>query len=104
VAVDDADRFHADETRRKLFVRRHLTERSPLWPGAMPPFDAAELAGPIGARVDALLGVMLAGFAGGFLRLLLCPVRRSVRARMTKKAVATLAEAVEAHGLNDPLG
>lgn len=104
VAVDDMDRFHGDETQRKLFVRRHLTERSPVWPGALPPFDADALSRPIGARVDALLTVVLAGFVGGVLRFLLSPIRRSVRGSMTNKAVTTLAEAVRAHGLNDPYG
>ena len=104
VAVDDADRFHDDETRRKLFVRRHLTERSPVWPGALKPFDAGALSGAIGGRVDALLTVALNGFVGGLLRFLLSPIRRSIRSSVTKKAVGTLAEAVKAHGLNDPHG
>jgi predicted acylesterase/phospholipase RssA len=104
VAVDDADRFHADETQRKHFVRRHLTERSPVWPGALAPFDAQTLSGPIGERVDALLKVVLSGFLGGVLRFLLSPVRWSIRSTLTTKAVTKLDEAVKAHGLNDPHG
>lgn len=104
VAVEDTDRFHADETRRKLFVRRHLTERSPVWPGALQPFDAGALSAPIRGRVDAILTVVLNGFVGGVLRFLLTPVRKGIRASVAKKAVDTLDAAIRAHGLHDPCG
>jgi predicted acylesterase/phospholipase RssA len=106
VAIDDPDRTHADETRRKLFVRRHLTEMSPVWPGAQPgpAFDPSALSGAIRARVDAVLNVALAGFVGGFGRFLLSPIRRAIRSKVSDKAVSTLADALKAHRLDDPYG
>jgi hypothetical protein len=106
VATDDPDRAHEDETRRKHFVRRHLTEASPVWPGAVPgrPFDPVTLSGAISGRVDAVLTVVLRGFAGEVLRFLLSPIRRTIRSRITDKAVGTLATALKAHRLDDPYG
>lgn len=106
VAIDDPDRTHDDETRRKLFVRRHLTEMSPVWPGAQPgkPFDPASLSGAIRNRVDAVLNVALSGFVGGIGRFLLSPIRRTIRAKVSDKAVSTLSEALKAHRLDDPYG
>ena len=106
VAIDDPDRTHEDETRRKLFVRRHLTELSPVWPGAQAgrPFDPASLSGAIAGRVDAVLAVALAGFAGGVVRFLLSPIRRAIRSKVTDKAVTTLTDALKAHRLDDPFG
>jgi predicted acylesterase/phospholipase RssA len=106
LAIEDPDRTHDDETRRKLFVRRHLTEMSPVWPGAQGgrPFDPATLSGAIRDRVDAVLNVALAGFVGGVGRFLLSPIRRTIRAKVSDKAVATLAAALKAHRLDDPFG
>ncbi len=106
MTIDDPDRTHADETRRKLFVRRHLTEMSPVWPGAQsaPPFDPASLSGAIRDRVDAVLNVALSGFVGSVGRFLLAPIRRTIRAKVTDKAVSTLADALKAHRLDDPFG
>jgi hypothetical protein len=79
---------------------------SPVWPGAQPgrPFDPATLQGAIRNRVDAVLNVALSGFVGGIGRFLLSPIRRTIRAKVTDKAVSTLADALTAHRLDDPFG
>jgi predicted acylesterase/phospholipase RssA len=106
VSTGDSARHSSDETQRKLFVRRHLTEMSPIWPGnpAVPRFNPDSLAHLIEGRVDAVLKLAVAGLVDGFVGRLLALPRRMATTRIAGKATATLRAAVKAHRLEDPFG
>ncbi|MGQ5701677.1 hypothetical protein ACUJ46_06480 [Sandaracinobacteroides sp. A072] len=106
LAHADRDRQHADETRRKLFVRRSLVEPSAIWPGdeRVRPFNPDSIAHLVEERVDAILKIAARDIFGATLSRLLAWPRRAITKRIAAGALDAIRNGIADHGLRDPKG
>ena len=104
VRLSDSRRSHPDEDRRKSFVREALTEASPIWPGALPDrFNPDSLVHLIEGRAEALADVALRSLAPKLPRFVRAIVRRAIGNKLGAPSAQGLRNALEKHGLFDPL-
>jgi predicted acylesterase/phospholipase RssA len=100
----DSRRSHPEEDRRKSFVREALTEAAPIWPGALAHrFNPDSLLHLIEGRAEALADVVLRSLAPRLPRFVRAILRRAIGNRLGAPSAQGLRNALEKHGLYDPL-
>jgi predicted acylesterase/phospholipase RssA len=101
----DSRRAHAEEDRRKSFVREALVETSPTWPGAVDNrFNPDSLVHLIEGRAEALADVALRSLAPKLPRFVRAIVRRAIGNKLGAPSANGLRNALEKHGHFDPMG